>query len=501
MSKVVAMQHFCNKKPRNSSPLFVVKPEKGDTVAKIQPIILAGGTGSRLWPLSRELYPKQLLCLTNNTSLLQTTLLRVAGLPGVLSPIIVVGEVHRYITLTQIEELAAFDDYTIILEPMGRNTAPATCAAALYCRERGEDVVLLVLPADHVVLQPEKFIEAVGRAAMLAQAGAVVTFGIEPTGPETGYGYIEQGEGAKISSFKEKPDQGVARQYLAAGNYLWNSGMFAFSVGTLLAEMEKYAPEMLALMREAVGKGVRDGRFFRLDAVAMAACPSDSIDYVLMERTENGAVIAADLGWSDIGSWQALWDVLDKDDQGNVVQGDVLLEDTRNCLIRSQNVLVAAVGMEDTLVVETADAVLVAPLSRSQDVKKVVARLKAGARKEFSHHATVYRPWGSYTVLEELPRFQIKRISVNSKAKLSLQMHHHRHEHWVVVSGTALVVNGEKEILLHENQSIYIPAGTVHRLENPGVISLELIEVQIGSYLGEDDIVRFEDVYGRQDSK
>jgi mannose-1-phosphate guanylyltransferase/mannose-6-phosphate isomerase len=250
-----------------------------------------------------------------------------------------------------------------------------------------------------------------------------------------------------------------------------------------------------------VGKGVGDGRFFRLDAAAMAACPSDSIDYVLMERTENGAVVAADLGWSDIGSWQALWEVLDKDEQGNVVQGDVLLEDTRNCLIKSQNVLVAAVGMEDTLVVETADAVLIAPLSRSQDVKKVVARLKAGARKEYSHHATVYRPWGSYTVLEELPRFQIKRISVNPKAKLSLQMHHHRHEHWVVVSGTALVVNGDREILLHENQSTYIPAGTVHRLENPGVIALELIEVQIGSYLGEDDIVRFEDVYGRQDSK
>jgi mannose-1-phosphate guanylyltransferase/mannose-1-phosphate guanylyltransferase/mannose-6-phosphate isomerase len=468
-------------------------------VAKIQPIILAGGTGSRLWPLSRELYPKQLLRLTNHTSLLQTTLLRAAHLPGALPPIVVVGEVHRFITLTQIEELNCFSDYTILLEPMGRNTAPAICAAAEYCRNLGDDLILLVLPADHVVLQPEKFYEAVRQAAVLAEAGAVVTFGIKPTAAETGYGYIEQGEGTRIASFKEKPEPAVADQYFAAGNYLWNSGMFAFSAGTFMREMNEFAPAMLASMKEAVHKGVGDGRFFRLDAAAMAACPSDSIDYALLEKTAKGAVVAADLGWSDIGSWKALWDVLAKDDNGNVSQGDVLLEDTRNCLIKSESVLVAAIGMEDTLVVETADAILVAPLSRSQDVKKVVARLKADERKEFSHHATVYRPWGSYTVLEELPRFQIKRIKVNPGAKLSLQMHHHRHEHWVVVSGTAMVTNGDAETLLYENQSSYIPAGTKHRLENPGVIPLELIEVQIGSYLGEDDIVRFEDVYGRQD--
>lgn len=468
-------------------------------MAKIQPVILAGGTGSRLWPLSRELYPKQLLRLTNHTSLLQTTLARVAQLPGVLPPLVVVGEVHRFITLTQLEEMGSFSSSTILLEPMGRNTAPAICAAAEFCRNLGEEIVLLVLPADHVVLQPEKFADAVRRAVVLAEAGAVVTFGIEPTGPETGYGYIEQGEGTRIVSFKEKPDQMVAREYVAAGNYLWNSGMFAFSIRTFLREMEEFAPEILARMQEAVHKGVADGRFFRLDAEAMAACPGDSIDYVLMEKTANGAVVAADLGWSDIGSWKALWDVLGKDENGNVAQGDVLLEDTRNCLIKSENVLVAAVGMEDTLVVETADAVLVAPLSRSQDVKKIVARLKAGARKEFSLHTTVYRPWGSYTVLEELPRFQIKRITVNPRAKLSLQMHHHRHEHWVIVAGTARVTNGDEEILLYENQSTYIPAGTRHRLENPGVIPLELIEVQIGSYLGEDDIVRFADVYGRQE--
>ena len=466
-------------------------------MAKIQPIILAGGTGSRLWPLSRELYPKQLLRLTNHSSLLQTTLLRVAHLPGVLPPLIVVGEVHRFITLTQIEELGCFSNYTILLEPVGRNTAPATCAAAEFCRHLGDEVILLVLPADHVVLQPEKFVAAVHRAVVLAEAGAVVTFGIEPTGPETGYGYIERGEGGQIASFKEKPDQAVARNYVAAGNYLWNSGMFAFSIRTFLGEMEKFGPEILAFMQEAVHKGVSDGRFFRLDADAMTSCPSDSIDYALMEKTTKGAVVAADLGWSDIGSWKALWDVLGKDENGNVVQGDVLLEDTKNCLVKSENVLVATIGMEDTLVVETADAILVAPLSRSQDVKKVVARLKASARKEFSLHTTVYRPWGSYTVLEELPRFQIKRITVNPRAKLSLQMHHHRHEHWVVVSGTAKITNGDEEALFYENQSSYIPAGTVHRLENPGVIPLELIEVQIGSYLGEDDIIRFEDVYGR----
>lgn len=468
-------------------------------MAKIQPVILAGGTGSRLWPLSRELYPKQLLRLIDHTSLLQTTMLRVQSLPEVLPPVIVVGEEHRFITQIQVEELHSFKDFTILLEPMGRNTAPAICGAAAFCRQLGDDIVLLVLPADHVVLSVDAFADAVQRAAGLAEEGAVVTFGILPTGPETGYGYIEQGEGNKVASFKEKPDLTVARDYLAKGNYFWNSGMFAFTVKTFEQEMEKFAPEMVACMSEAVASGTRDGRFFRFAASAMEKCPNDSIDYALMEKTDIAAVVAADLGWSDIGSWKALWDVLEKDDSGNVTSGDVLLEDTRNCLVQSAgNVLVATVGMEDTLVVETADAILVAPLSRSQDVKKVVTRLKKEDRKEFSLHSTVYRPWGSYTVLEEHPRFQIKRITVTPGAKLSLQMHHHRHEHWVVVSGTARIVNGEEEILLYENQSTYIPAGTVHRLENPGVIDLELIEVQNGSYLGEDDIVRFDDVYGRQ---
>lgn len=476
-------------------------------MGKIQPIILAGGTGSRLWPLSRELYPKQLLQLTGDTSLLQTTLLRVKALPGVLPPIVVVGEEHRFITLAQLEELGCFTDFSILLEPVGKNTAPAICGAATFSANKnehgdeGEDVTLLVLPADHVVANADNFLKVVAKAENLAASGRLVTFGIEPTAPETGYGYIEQGEGDSVASFKEKPDLKSAKEYLAKGNYHWNSGMFAFSKTIFLQEMEKYAPEMVRCMADAVLKGTEDGRFFRFDRKAMGDCPSDSIDYALMEKTDLAAVVAADLGWNDIGSWKALWDVNGKDEDGNVTSGDVLLEDTKNCLIQSGASLVAAVGLEDTMVVETADAVLVAPMSRSQDVKKVVTRLKKEGRREFSLHATVYRPWGSYTVLEEQPRYQIKRISVKPGAQLSLQMHHHRHEHWVVVSGTARVVNGDQEILLYENQSTYIPSGTVHRLENPGVIPLELIEVQNGSYLGEDDIVRFEDVYGREDDK
>jgi mannose-1-phosphate guanylyltransferase/mannose-6-phosphate isomerase len=466
---------------------------------KIQPVILAGGTGSRLWPLSRELYPKQLLCLTDETSLLQTTLLRVAELDDVLPPVIVVGEEHRFITLAQVRELDCFDTFTILLEPEGKNTAPAICGAAHFCNGGEDDITLLVLPADHVVLKKDAFAEVVDKARILAAEGAVVTFGIQPTGPETGYGYIEQGEGNAVLSFKEKPDLETAASYVKSGNYFWNSGMFAFSLKTVLSEIERFTPEIYQTMAEAVAKGSRDENFFRFDSGAMATCPSDSIDYALMEKTEKAAVVAADLGWSDIGSWKALWEVQEKDSQGNVTSGDVLLEDTSNCIVRAEKKLVATVGLEDTLVVETADAVLVSPLSRSQDVKKIVTSLKLKKRKEYSIHATAYRPWGSYTVLEEQPRFQIKRITVNPGAKLSLQMHHHRSEHWVVVSGTARVTNGEDVDLLHENQSTYIPSGTVHRLENPGVIELELIEVQNGSYLGEDDIVRFDDVYGRED--
>ncbi|MFV0438722.1 MAG: mannose-1-phosphate guanylyltransferase/mannose-6-phosphate isomerase [Desulfopila sp.] len=466
---------------------------------KIQPVVLAGGTGSRLWPLSREMYPKQLLQLTNERSLLQTTLLRINGIPGALPPIVVVGEEHRFLTSSQIDEMKLFADYTLLLEQRGRNTAPAICGAVEYCRQKiAEDLIMLVLPADHIVREQTAFLQAVDEAMALAAKGSIVTFGIPPTHPETGYGYIERGPGNAVVSFTEKPDQDTASRYLERGEYLWNSGMFAFSLKTFVEEMQVHGRVILEQMATAVENGAVDGVFFRFAAQAMEHCPSDSIDYALMEKTSRAAVVTANLGWSDIGSWQALWQVLAKDDEGNVCQGDVLIADTRNCLVRSEKKLVATVGMEDTLVVETADAVLVAPLSRSQDVKRIVEKLQKNHRKEFRFHTTVYRPWGSYTVLEEQDRYQMKRITVHPKAKLSLQMHHHRYEHWVVVRGTARVTNGEETMLLRENESTYIPAGTVHRLENPGVIVLELIEVQIGPYLGEDDIVRFEDVYGRK---
>lgn len=468
----------------------------------IQPVILAGGTGTRLWPLSREIYPKQLLCLTDQTSLLQTTVTRVCGIENGLPPIIVVGEEHRFITKSQIDELAMNEDYTILLEPVGRNTAPAIAGAVEYVNKfhDDKDVVFLVLPADHLIRNVESFNDAVATAAEKAKGGGIVTFGIEPLKAETGYGYIERGEGDRVNSFKEKPELQVAEQCLEAGNYFWNSGMFAFSLETFRTEMESYSPDILAIMAEAVVAGTRDDRFYRFGSDQMEQCPNDSIDYALMEKTDRAVVVVgADFGWSDIGSWQALYDVLEKDENGNVCQGDVLLEDTKNSMIRAEDLMVAAVGLEDTLVVETADAVLVAPLSRSQDVKKIVKKLKKQERDEFKFHQTVYRPWGSYSVLAIQPRYQIKKITVKSHGKLSLQMHHHRHEHWVVVKGAALVTNGDKELLLHEDESTYIPAGNIHRLENPGVIPLELIEVQIGSYLGEDDIVRFEDIYGRKE--
>jgi mannose-1-phosphate guanylyltransferase/mannose-6-phosphate isomerase len=464
----------------------------------LQPVILAGGTGSRLWPLSRELYPKQVIKLTGELSLLQTTVQRVTALEGAVAPMVVVGEEHRFLTKTQIEALHLLADFRILLEPFGKNTAPAICGAAAYAvnQGRGGDV-LLVLPADHLILKSASFAQAVREAVVLAEQGRIVTFGIVPDHPETGYGYIARGAGNQVESFVEKPDQATAEQYLASGKYLWNSGMFAFTAETLLAEMARFAPEVVAQMSEAAAQGKPDGRFFRFDRAAMAACPADSIDYALMEKTDKAAVVEADIGWSDIGSWRALWEVADKDGNGNAVSGDVILEDVHNSLIRSEHTLVAAIGLRDTLVVETADAVLVAPMDRSQDVKAIVARLKQEKRPEFHVHRTVYRPWGSYTTLEMQDRFQIKRITVTPGARLSLQMHHHRHEHWVVVSGTARVQNGEQSVLLKEDEAAYIPCGTVHRLENPGVIPLELIEVQIGSYLGEDDIVRFDDEYGR----
>ncbi len=464
----------------------------------IQPVILAGGTGTRLWPLSRELYPKQLLSLIGKHSLLQTTLVRISLLPDALPPIIVVGEEHRFLTRSQIEELDLFPEYHLLLEPLGKDTAPAICGAALFARQQHqEDAILLMLPADHLIARPDDFVDAVARAQEQAVQGHLVTFGIVPDHPETGYGYICRGDGSVVDSFVEKPDLETAEKYVADGNYFWNSGIFAFPADTLLAELSEFAPDILHCMGKAVEGGSIDGEFFRFDRTAMEQCPPNSIDYALMEKTTNAVVVEADFGWNDIGSWRALWEVAQKDEHGNVISGDVLLEDVENCLIRSEDTLVAAIGLRDTLVVETADAVLVAPMDRSQDVKKIVDKLKKQGRAEFHTHTTVYRPWGSYTILEIHDRFQIKRITVNPGARLSSQMHHHRHEHWVVVTGTAKVENGDQSILLREDESTYIPLGTTHRLENPGVIPLELIEVQIGSYLGEDDIVRFDDEYGR----
>lgn len=466
---------------------------------RIQPVILAGGTGSRLWPLSRELYPKQLIKLLGSRSLLQTTLERVKALPGAAPPVVVVGEEHRFLTKTQIEELKTFPEYHLLLEPVGRNTAAAICGAALFVRQYlDNESVLLVLPADHLITAVEAFAAAVREACLLAEAGNVTTFGIVPTSPETGYGYIARGEGNRVLSFVEKPDLQTAREYIAGGRHLWNSGMFAFTVETFLAELSRYEPVLIEQMTRAVADGKWDGVFFRFDKEAMEPCTNDSIDYALMEKTDRAAVVEADIGWSDVGSWRALWELAEKDDRGNVLSGDVILEDVENSLIRAGDSLVAAIGLRDTMVVETADAVLVAPIARSQDVKKIVEQLKLRGRNEFLIHRTVHRPWGSYTTLESGERFQIKRITVNPGARLSLQMHHHRHEHWVVVKGMAKVTNGEKVILLDENKSTYITAGQKHRLENPGTIPLELIEVQIGSYLGEDDIVRYDDEYGRE---
>jgi mannose-1-phosphate guanylyltransferase/mannose-6-phosphate isomerase len=463
----------------------------------ILPVILSGGSGTRLWPLSREAYPKQFLPLVGEDTMLQATWKRVAPVAG-SAPIVVANQEHRFMAAEQLRECHV-EPAALILEPIGRNTAPAIAIAALQARSTCDDALLLVLPSDHVVRDDEAFHAAVREAAVAANAGKLVTFGIVPTGPETGYGYIKSGVGPGVRAverFVEKPDMTTAREYVSSGEYFWNSGMFLFKASRYLEELEILQPAMLRACEQALANATRDTDFIRLDADAFAASPSDSIDYAVMEKTADAVMIALDAGWSDVGSWSALWEVSDKDASGNAHHGDVIEIDCRDTYAYGTR-LIAMVGLQDVVVVETDDAIMVGHRDRVQDVKEVVARIKRDGRSEAAAHRKVYRPWGAYDSIDNGSRFQVKRITVNPGASLSLQMHHHRAEHWIVVSGTAKVTRGEETILLAENQSTYIPLGVTHRLENPGKLPLELIEVQSGSYLGEDDIVRFDDVYGR----
>jgi mannose-1-phosphate guanylyltransferase/mannose-6-phosphate isomerase len=463
------------------------------------PVILSGGSGTRLWPLSRESHPKQFLPLLGERSLLQMTWLRLRGLPGADAPLVVANEEHRFMVAEQLREIGVTPS-ALILEPVGRNTAPAIAVAALKAMAGGADPVLLVLPSDHVIADEPGFRAAVLAALPAAEAGSLVTFGIVPTAPETGYGYINAaaGEGVRpVLRFVEKPDLATAEQYLASGGYFWNSGMFAFRASRYLEELARSQPKMVESAREALDKATRDADFLRLDRAAFAACPADSIDYAVMEKTDRAAVLPIDVGWNDVGSWSALWSVVEQDGNGNAHRGDVLARDCRNTLAISDKRLVALIGLNDLVVVDTDDAVLVAHKDRVQEVKEIVASIKQAKRPQATWHRKVYRPWGSYDGIDSGERFQVKRIVVKPGAALSLQMHHHRAEHWIVVRGTAQVTCGEKVFLLGENESTYIPLGSKHRLENPGKQPLELIEVQSGGYLGEDDIVRFDDVYGR----
>ncbi len=463
------------------------------------PVILSGGSGTRLWPLSRGVYPKQFLALVSDKTMLQETVLRLNGIENLQAPIAVCNEEHRFMMAEQLWEINAHPD-AILLEPVGKNTAPAVALAALAAKNP-EDI-LLVLPADHVIENIPAFQQAVSKATQLAEEGFLVTFGIVPTAAETGYGYIKRSaenvaDAFKVAEFVEKPNADVAQTYVDSGDYYWNSGMFAFKAERYLQELEKFSPEMLTICRQAFAKAKTDVDFVRIDKELFAQCPADSIDYAVMEKTDKAVVIPLDADWSDVGSWSALWEVTDKDAFGNALNGDVLALDTANSFIHSENKLVAVIGVQDMVIVETDDAVMVAPKDRVQDVKAIVARLKQAKRVEADLHRKVYRPWGHYDVVDGGERHKTKRIVVKPGAKLSVQKHHHRAEHWVVVKGTALVTKGGETLLLSENESTYIPLGVIHCLENPGVVPLEMVEVQSGSYLGEDDIVRFQDKYGR----
>lgn len=467
------------------------------------PVILSGGSGTRLWPLSRALHPKQFIKLLDDASLFQNTVDRVRGLQaGSVSPIIVCNESHRFIVAEQCRAIGV-QPHTILLEPVGRNTAPAIASAALAALAGGTDPVLLILAADHAIKNVDAFEASIKAGLPAAEDGKLVTFGIVPSAPETGYGYIRVGQPSTelspvpVEAFVEKPDLVTAQSYVAGGRHLWNSGMFMFKASAILGELEKHCPAVLAAARAAFETAKTDLDFVRLDPKAFAASPDDSIDYAVMEKTDKAMVVPMDAGWSDVGAWGSVWQTLDRDGNDNALKGDVVTSGVTGSYIHAGHRLVAALGLEDVVIVETSDAVLVAAKDKVQDVKKIVDQLKAGNRGEATAHREVFRPWGSYDSIDHGGRYQVKRITVKPGQKLSVQMHHHRAEHWIVVSGTAKVQLGEKDILLTENQSTYIPVGVVHALENPGKIPLELIEVQSGPYLGEDDIVRFEDRYGR----
>lgn len=464
----------------------------------ITPVIMAGGSGSRLWPLSRSLYPKQFLALTGDNTMLQETLGRLSAL-DVSAPLVICNEEHRFIVAEQLRSIDKTG--SIILEPVGRNTAPAIALAAEVTLNN--DPLLLVLAADHVIQDTKAFTQAVNDAVPLAQAGKLVTFGIVPTQPHTGYGYIKRGNavsdssGYDVNAFVEKPNSSVAAEYIESGQYYWNSGMFLIKASRYLQELGKYCPEISAACKKALENTTHDNDFIRLDTDAFKLCPDESIDYAVMEHTTDAVVVPLDAGWNDIGAWSALWEVNDKDEYGNTIHGDSILQDTTNSLIHGGERLVTTIGLDNVVIVDTKDALLVANKDKVQGVKQIVEQLKIEQRSEYKIHREVYRPWGKYDSIDNGKRYQVKRITVNPGEKLSIQMHHHRAEHWIVVSGTAKVTNGDNTFLVTENESTYIPIGVIHALENPGKMPLEMIEVQSGSYLGEDDIVRFEDRYGR----
>lgn len=468
------------------------------------PVILAGGSGTRLWPLSRELFPKQFLALTNDEhSLFQDTLLRLKGIPDLAAPIVVCNEEHRFLVAEQLRSLE-LQPAAILLEPVGKNTAPAVALAALEAIQHSEEAVIVVFPADHYIRRPEALIKAILAAKEEAAAGELVTFGIVPSSPETGYGYIKSGiatgrseKACKVAQFVEKPSFEKAQKFVNSGEYLWNSGMFMFKAQSYLNELKKHAEDIYSNVKACFDSVTADLDFKRVDKAAFTLTRSESIDYAVMEKTANAVVYPLDAAWSDVGAWNSLWEIKTKDQYGNAVSGDVLNINTSNSLVIAKSRTVATIGLENVVIVETEDAILVAAKDQVQRVKEVVAQLKQRSKHLTESHVRVYRPWGWYESTTEGDRFQVKRIVVKPKHSLSLQMHHHRAEHWIVVQGTAVVWKGEEKLLLGEDQSTYIPLGSVHRLENPGVIPLEIVEVQTGSYLGEDDIVRFSDHYGR----